>query len=320
MVCHSLATAITTALQSACTLTAMHLTQQSLSAENNTNGQTGTSGQNSGEQSSGEQSSGEQSSGEQHRRRNTFQTPEVPPGRRKPEPTLTSAASRISELITKRLGKLPSWVVLTQLFIGLGWLRAAGAKAIDLSWWSGEYIRRFAADHQDVTLGWYQPFLDNVVLPAVPLVALVVILGQVFAGLTLVSGRYVGAGLAVGILLNLQFLAAGAVDPSAFYLLAQGAMALWLAEGSRTAQTDKRLMVAASIAVFLGALSLPFISTLHPARVIEDPAIMFAFGGALAAMACLIAGKAFAQPGPSTDRTAHLAPDTREKTPHSVQN
>ncbi len=46
--------------------------------------------------------------------------------------------------------------------------------------------------------------------------------------------------------------------------------------------------VVAALAVFLAGLSVPSISTIHPAHVIEDPAIMFVFGGTLAMAACLL--------------------------------
>ncbi len=48
----------------------------------------------------------------------------------------------------------PAWVVVTQVFIGLGWLRAAAEKLIEPHWWAGGTINDFLADHDDTTLGW----------------------------------------------------------------------------------------------------------------------------------------------------------------------
>ncbi|MFW2381413.1 MAG: hypothetical protein ACN4GZ_06595 [Acidimicrobiales bacterium] len=193
------------------------------------------------------------------------------------------------DLGIERVAGLPAWVVLTQLFIGFGWLRAVAEKVISPQWWTGSVIEDFVVANQDSALGWYQPFLDGVVVPAAPLIALIVVVSQLVAGLSLASGRRLGLGLGLGMFLNLQFLAAGAVTPSAFYLLAQGALALWMAEQAPTFITMKRLGLAAAGAMFLAGLSIPFVSTVHPAHVIDDPAIMFVFGGTLATLACVLA-------------------------------
>ncbi|NNE96621.1 MAG: hypothetical protein HKN24_11390 [Acidimicrobiales bacterium] len=183
----------------------------------------------------------------------------------------------------------PAWVVLTELFIGLGWLRAVAEKLIDQRWWRGEVLEHFVEDHAGTTLGWYGPFLDIVVLPFAPVIAAVVVLGQLVAGVSLVTGRRLTVGLAVGMFLNLHFMAAGAVTPSAFYLLGQGALVLWLSEQTVSGARIQALRIAAAVGAFVVGLNIPFISTLHPAEVIEDPAVMFSFAGALAALTCLLA-------------------------------
>lgn len=198
-----------------------------------------------------------------------------------------------------RLDGLPSWVVLTELFIGLGWLRAVAEKLIEPAWWRGDVLEQFIADRTDMTLGWYGPFLATVVLPLAPLAAVIVVVGQLVAGVSLVTGRRLTVGLTVGMFLNLHFMAAGAVTPSAFYLLGQGALALWLCERAVSRSRARALRVAAGVAAFAVGVNIPFISTLHPAHVIEDPAIMFAFGGALATLTCLLA---------ASNHTAHASP------------
>ena len=197
---------------------------------------------------------------------------------------------RIRALVADRTTGLPAWVVLTQLFIGLGWLRAATEKLIDSSWWNGSGITSFLAEHDGLTVGWYEPILDVVVTPRLGLVAVAVMIAQFVVGLSLVSGRFVRSALAVGIFLNLNFLAAGAVNPSAFYLLSQGAIALWLVEQGRTApRTPALLTTTAIVAATLGVISMPYVTTLHPAEVIDDPAIMLVLGGILAMVGCDLA-------------------------------
>lgn len=63
--------------------------------------------------------------------------------------------------------------------------------------------------------------MDVVVEPNVLLISVVVVVAQLFAAATLLSGRNLLAGIAVGAFLNLNFVAIGAVDPSIFYLICQ---------------------------------------------------------------------------------------------------
>ncbi len=202
-----------------------------------------------------------------------------------------SPTTNLGTLLGARFHSFPAWVVLTQLFIGLGWMRAVAEKLIDPAWWSGEVIEDFAAAHGGSTLGWYRLFVDLVVLPQAALVGIVVVVGQLIAGLSLITGRALRLGIGVGMFLNVNFLATGAVAPSAFYLLAQGAMLLWLVEQHPSRPSNQSLQIAGGIAGILAGASLPFVSTLHPAEVIDDPAMMFVFGGALSALGCLLVGR-----------------------------
>lgn len=184
------------------------------------------------------------------------------------------------------------WVVITQLFFGLGWLRAFAEKAISIDWWTGTTIRSFVAEHEGLALPWIEPLLA-VVDGVAPLMAALVLVLQLGVGLALVANRHVPRALLVAAGLNLVFLAAGAVAPSAFYLLGQGAVALWLV-GRRPAEPglSRWLRLATAVAVALAVISAPFITTLHPAQVIDDPAIMIVLLGGLTALACELTHRA----------------------------
>lgn len=186
----------------------------------------------------------------------------------------------------------PPWLVITQLFFGLGWLRAAGAKVISIDWWTGDAICSFVADHADTTLPWIEPVTDAVVAVA-PLIAVLVLDLQAGTGLALIVDRGVPAALAAATLLNVTFVAIGAVNPSAFYLVGQGAIALWLV-GRRppTARVSRALRLTTGAAVAAAAVSAPFITTVDPALVIEDPAIVIVMLGALTALACQLTHRA----------------------------
>ncbi len=163
----------------------------------------------------------------------------------------------------------------------MGWIRAAAEKAIDPTWWSGEYLLGFLAEHDGEALGWYEPFVQTLVQPGAVSMSYVVFALQLAVGVLLLLGRRVSLALGLGIFMNLNFIAAGAVDPSIFYVLAQGAVALWLAERAGLASLQK-LRIAAIGAMAMAIMSVPYIATIHPADVIHDPAIILVTAGALA--------------------------------------
>lgn len=195
----------------------------------------------------------------------------------------TSAPERLLTAARDRLDAFPPWVLLIQAFIGLGWLRAAVEKAIDSSWWSGEYLGDFLVAQQDLALAWYEPFLNFIVAPNAVAISFIVMIAQFAIGGALLAGRRQGLALGAGMFLNLMFIAAGAVTPSVFYLLAQGAVALWLAERSRRRDLTKLYDMALLGGATLTGLSLPLTETIDPAEVIHDPAIMLATAGGFTA-------------------------------------
>ncbi|MGH1493001.1 MAG: hypothetical protein ACRBK7_27005 [Acidimicrobiales bacterium] len=175
-------------------------------------------------------------------------------------------------------------MVISQLFFGLGWARAAAAKVISIDWWTGATIDHFVADHETVTVGWAS-WLAQTAAANTVIVALMVLLAQLFIAGSFLTNRALGSALAVAAALNLTFLAIGAVDPSAFYLFGQGVMALWLV-GRRppSAPLSRMLRFAVAASVALAAISIPSIATIHPVEVIHDPAVMVAFISGLAAV------------------------------------
>ncbi len=217
-----------------------------------------------------------------------------------PGPLRSTAApppSRLDRLLA-RYTEIPPWVVVTQLFFGLGWLRAVGEKVIDPAWWNGDVIRGFVATTADLTLPWLSPLLSSFVLPLAPLVAVLVVVAQAAAGVALVSNRAVIPALAVAAALNLVFLASGAVAPSAFYLLGQGAVALWrIGRRPPTPALSRGLQAATVAAAVLAIISLPFVGTVHPAEVIHDPAIMLATLAGLVAVASELTHRALFRRG-----------------------
>lgn len=202
--------------------------------------------------------------------------------------SVTAAENR--SFLARRTFGIPAWVFMVQLFFGFGWLRAAAEKIVDPSWWDGSSLAVFIGFQTDAALSWYQPILDHWIAPNPTWILFGVVLLQLVAAATLISGRFYGYGLAIGMFLNLNFLAAGVVNPSVFYLLGQGAVALWLAEVAATNRHVPRFLTGVALFGYaLAMVSLPDIWTIHPADVIQDPAVMLIFVATITFMGCDLA-------------------------------
>ena len=127
--------------------------------------------------------------------------------------------------------------------------------------------------------------------------------GQLLTGLALVTGTLTRAALLGGLVMNLNFLLAGAPNPSAFYLIIQAAL---LATGAgatlsvdawrarRAAQRAPRgavlprsrrwLTGVAGLGLAVAAYALPQARDLSPAGSVHDPAVLLAMLGGLAAL------------------------------------
>lgn len=186
-----------------------------------------------------------------------------------------------------RIEGTPAWVLFIRLFIGLGWLRVATEKLIEPAWRDGTEIIAFVEGYSVWTLGWYRPIVDNLVVPNTQAILVLLIAAQFFAALTLLTGRLLAYGIGIGIFMNLNFLVAGSVDPNVFYLLSQGAIAFWLTERAVVSKGRLRALSLVALAIYaLAMMSIPSITTVHPARVIVDPAMMYVVLAVVAVVSC----------------------------------
>ena len=168
-----------------------------------------------------------------------------------------------------------------QLFLAAGWLRAGVEKVIDPGWWTGQGLLGFLDEQRPEMLPYFGPFADGVIEPWAGGVAWLVLVVQLVVGGCLLTNRHVRPALWAGVILNVSFVMAGRVNPSAFYLVMEAALLLALSRLVSVRIAHRR----AVLWVFVGALSLPFVRTLHPAEAIDDPALMLAFVPMLVAVA-----------------------------------
>ncbi len=133
----------------------------------------------------------------------------------------------------------------------------------------------------------YEPFVELMLAPMPAFVAAVVFVLQLIVGAALVLNLRPIAWILVGIFLNVNFIMAGAVNPSVFYVVMGMAVVLWIMREQMTPELAYRVSVRAT---FFAAAAVvvcgPFITTLDPAHVIEDPSLIIICLSSMFAVSC----------------------------------
>lgn len=246
----------------------------------------------------------------------------------------------LQALVLTELRKDRAYLVPLRLFIGLGWLRAAVEKVVDPAWYDGVALSSFLTQQ----LAWsqeafplYGALMERVLLPAATPIGLLVIVLQFAAGVAIVVGYRTGPALLVGLGLNVNFVLAGVPDPSAFYIVIQlvlfaggagrvlgldglrissaDAAALTTASSSRRVGDRRRLYAGVAVAsVAFAAAVAPSVSSLSPATVVEDPAMILVVSGLFAAAVAALGALSVA-PLRSTGGGRPVLASTRPLTP-----
>lgn len=134
------------------------------------------------------------------------------------------AIGRLLSFARSEIDKPNAYLVPLRVFIGIGWLRAAAEKIIDPLWYDGTKLRSFLSEQAGddlIVFPQYEWFVETLVEPNAAVVAWVVLAGQLLAGLAILTGTFTNLGLLGGLIMNANFLLAGAIDPSAFYIVIQ---------------------------------------------------------------------------------------------------
>ncbi len=179
------------------------------------------------------------------------------------------------------------FLVPARVFLGIGWLRAAIEKGASGTWFTGVGVEMFLLEHlPTMTFPFFQSLAINIFLPQAEAFAFVVFLAQVLVGLSLIFGVFTKPALLGGMLMNISFLLAGAVNPSTFYLVIQ--MLLFSMNAGEVLSLDalkrqpaskplihrhKRIfLVCAFSSLILASLAFPYIQDFSPKGAIEDVA------------------------------------------------
>ena len=192
-----------------------------------------------------------------------------------------------------------AYLLPLRLFIGLGWLRAGTEKLIDPNWLNGTVLESFLTEHLvngDVYFPLYEAMIQDVFLPSALVFSWVIMIGQFMVGLGISTGTFTNAALLGGLFMNVNFVLAGAVNPSAFYIVIQVALLVgsagsvfgldaYLSERflPRFAATNQSyavrqwghyaLLVLALVSWGLMITTIPFIRDYGPHSV-DDPAML----------------------------------------------
>ncbi|MEP7115664.1 MAG: hypothetical protein ABI862_20535 [Ilumatobacteraceae bacterium] len=183
-----------------------------------------------------------------------------------------------------------------RIFLAAGWLRAAAEKLIDPQWWTGNKLQQFLTTQHQEALPFFRPIMDNALQPGAQAVAIVVVLTQLACGIAIAVGKPLRLALRWTVLLNVVFIMAGKVNPSAFYLVMEIVLLFAIADGTigvRPSVPSRRTIALAGVSAALAVAVAPYIRTIEPAKVIEDPAMMLVFLGFTTSVTLLVRRSAF---------------------------
>jgi uncharacterized membrane protein YphA (DoxX/SURF4 family) len=207
-----------------------------------------------------------------------------------------------------------------RLFIAVGWLRALSEKLLNPAWFDGVALSSFLTAQlqaDQVAFPAYAWLISHVFLPGAPVLAWIILIGQLLVGLGLVFGAFSRAALIGALFMNLNFIAAGVPSPSVFYVVIQ--IMLLISSAGRVFGLDgvahqnvilrslvqpaqrrlgrqrtqfrvsrHLLLVMAVICAVLALAALPYAKDFSPKGSINDPAILMCVIGLYAAGQCLI--------------------------------
>ena len=117
-----------------------------------------------------------------------------------------------------------SFLVPMRLFLGSVWMRAGLEKVLSDKWFSGEELTHYLTTQLasgTIHISAYQHLIETVFMPHAQLMSWIVVVGQLLAGLGILFGIFTNAALLGGLFMNINFILAGSINPSAFYVVMQ---------------------------------------------------------------------------------------------------
>lgn len=165
----------------------------------------------------------------------------------KKNPLRESFLGRVTKSVRKDLRHPAAFMFPLRLFIGIGWLRAFAEKVISPDWFDGQAVVAFLdaqVARDAVSFPLYEQLIQSVLRPGTRWVGWIVMPLQLVVGLGIITGTYTNLALLIGSAMNANFIMAGQINPSAFYIVIQtvlfvtGAGAILGSDGKRARRPE----------------------------------------------------------------------------------
>jgi thiosulfate dehydrogenase (quinone) large subunit len=230
---------------------------------------------------------------------------------------LPKLLKRVMSWIHHELKRENAYLLPLRIFIGTGWIRASLEKAGTPGWIDGPPLLGFLNGHLNsgsVVFPFYRNLMTDVFVPGAATMSWIVMIGQMLVGLAILFGVLTNFALLWGIFMNLNFILAGEISPSAFYIVIQ--TVLLVANAGFTFGFDRYLstrfpisfltaqpgdirrywkfekvcfFLAALASIVIGLLSVPYIRDFGPHSV-SDPAMLMLVLSVVTGMTAYITG------------------------------
>lgn len=134
---------------------------------------------------------------------------------------------KVKEYLLGEVQRDSAYLIPLRLFIGVGWVRAGLEKWIDAGWHDGSSLLAFFQEQisgGQVTFPFYQALMQGPFATRLQALSWVIMLGQMLVGIALLAGFFTNFALLCGMFMNFNFIFAGEINPSAFYIVIQMAL------------------------------------------------------------------------------------------------
>ena len=148
---------------------------------------------------------------------------------------------KISQFLYASKWMAPFYLIV-RVYVGWAWLSSGWGKVQNSAWVgsnAGTAVRgdlngaiaRSQGDSPTVTL-WYAWIIENIFLPAAPLMSYMVAFGEVLIGIALILGLLTGAAAFFGGLMNVAFMLAGTLSSNpVLFMLSTWLVLAWRVAG-----------------------------------------------------------------------------------------
>lgn len=228
---------------------------------------------------------------------------------------MTQVLTAPIQFVRNELQKDNVYLLPLRLFIGIGWIRASLEKIITPEWLNGTELTKFFYQQLsggEVVFPYYRHLITSLFAPHSLALSWIIMIGQMLVGLAILFGAFTNFALLWGLFMNVNFVLAGMVSPSAFYIVIQTALLVANAGAvfgldhflsrrvsfslmSAQAGRDRKFwrleracfFLASLLAVVIGAISIPFIHDYSPHSV-DDPAMLMLILALITGLSALV--------------------------------